>query len=229
MHKSAIIFLLGTLVMLLPFGTSLKVMAFEEYEYQTDQYENYVMDMANDNYYKSQNTVSKEMFICSEPTVVPTSTGSGFQFFNLFCQDSSGNIPDPDSPVWIPWKDCNVTDFCPIFNEEDFVLQIEQNPWSNFIRYEFPGTSQGRSVIVESGTYQISEEGNVPDVGTCPNPSYDGFVGIVNSPPPQPGSNAFFCFILEDDCSGTIEAGEEKTCTVRNYLNAGTFGIPIGG
>ena len=59
MHKSAIIFLLSTLVMLLPFGTSLKVMAFEEYEYQTDQYENYVMDMANDNYYKSKNTVSK--------------------------------------------------------------------------------------------------------------------------------------------------------------------------
>src|SRR5215211_7547385 len=56
MHKLALIFLLGSLVMLLPFGTNMNVMAFErdEYGYETDQYERYGMDMANDNYYKSQ-------------------------------------------------------------------------------------------------------------------------------------------------------------------------------
>src|SRR5215203_5424023 len=56
MHMLALIFLLGSLVMLLPFGTNMNVMAFErdEYGYETDQYERYGMDMANDNYYKSQ-------------------------------------------------------------------------------------------------------------------------------------------------------------------------------
>jgi hypothetical protein len=58
MHKS-IIFLLGFLVFLLPFGTSSmsnsNALASEEYRYEeADQYENYATDMANDNYYKSQ-------------------------------------------------------------------------------------------------------------------------------------------------------------------------------
>lgn len=58
MHKLALLFLLGSLVMLLPFGTSMNnfsnAMAIEEYGYDADQYKNYAMDMANDNYYKSQ-------------------------------------------------------------------------------------------------------------------------------------------------------------------------------
>ena len=55
MHKSAIIFLLGFMVILLPFGPSniSNANAIAEDEYYADQYENYAMDMANDNYYKS--------------------------------------------------------------------------------------------------------------------------------------------------------------------------------
>ena len=57
MPKSAIIiFLLGFMVILLPFGPSniSNANAIAEDEYYVDQYENYGMDMANDNYYKSQ-------------------------------------------------------------------------------------------------------------------------------------------------------------------------------
>ena len=110
-------------------------------------------------------TVSKKMFICSEPRINPTGSGFGFELFQIDCRDDSGNIPDPDSPdspVWIPWDDCNeisepenVNDnFCPFFDEEDFTMQIEQNSGP----FEFPGNSDGRSVIVESGTFQITEE-----------------------------------------------------------------------
>jgi hypothetical protein len=62
MHKLAIIFLLGLLAFLLPFGPSISnsnAMAFENYGYgyESDQYyERYAMDMANDNYYKSKNS-----------------------------------------------------------------------------------------------------------------------------------------------------------------------------
>ena len=178
---------------------------------------------------QSSLTVSKEMFICNEPTLQPAGFSSGFEFFNVYCADpNQDSMPDPDSPVWIPWEDCNLTGFCENFSEENFTVQIEQNPGPNFIRYEFPGTNEGRSVIVESGTYQISEEGNI-FVGTCPNPAYSGFVGISNPPPPEPSTFAAFCFILEGDCSDTIQAGEEKTCTVKNYLRVGTFGVPIWG
>ena len=36
--------------------SSLNALAFSDYGYQTDQYENYANDMANDNYYKSQSS-----------------------------------------------------------------------------------------------------------------------------------------------------------------------------
>ncbi|HEX2231292.1 MAG TPA: hypothetical protein VHG34_03805, partial [Nitrososphaeraceae archaeon] len=56
MHKSIIIFI-GLLTFLLPFGPSMSnsnVMAFEGYGYEADQYENYAMDMANEDYYESE-------------------------------------------------------------------------------------------------------------------------------------------------------------------------------
>jgi hypothetical protein len=57
MNKS-IILLLGLLVFLLPFGTintnNSNAMAFEDYHYEADRYEQYAKNMANENYYKSQ-------------------------------------------------------------------------------------------------------------------------------------------------------------------------------
>jgi hypothetical protein len=57
MHKSILIFL-GLLTFLIPVAPSSmsnsNALAFSDYGYQADQYENYAKDMANDNYYKSQ-------------------------------------------------------------------------------------------------------------------------------------------------------------------------------
>ena len=158
-------------------------------------------------------TVTKEMFICSKPNIIGGS---------IDCFDDSGTtIPDPDSDDWISWDDCTETNFCPFFDEADFLMQIEQNSGPNFIRFEFPGNSNGRSVIVESGTFQVTEEGNFGSGGQCQNTNYEGRVTILHV-----NQGAGFCFTLEDDCSGTIQAGEEKTCTVKNYLIAGGFGVP---
>ena len=56
MPKSAIIFLLGFMVILLPFGPSnlSNANAIAEDENYVNQYENYAMDMENNNYYKSK-------------------------------------------------------------------------------------------------------------------------------------------------------------------------------
>ena len=161
-------------------------------------------------------TVTKETFICSDPNIIDL--GIAFQ---IDCNDASGTIPDPTIPVWIPWDDCNeisepenVNDnFCSFFDEADFLMQIEQNPGPNFIRFEFPGTSDGRSVIVESGTYQITEEGAPGN--SCPNTTYEDGGPIIE----KGSTQGAFCFTLEGDCSGTIQAGEEKACTVKNYLS----------
>ena len=56
MHKS-ILFLLGLLTFLIPVGPSMSnsnVLAFEDYRYEANQYEQYANDKVNDNYYKSQ-------------------------------------------------------------------------------------------------------------------------------------------------------------------------------
>ena len=63
MYKS-IIFLLGLLTLLIPVGPSMSnsnVMAFEDYGYEADQYENYATDMANENYYKSHSDIIKKI------------------------------------------------------------------------------------------------------------------------------------------------------------------------
>ena len=56
----------------------------------------------------------------------------------------------------------------------------------------------------------------------------DGEVFITHDttqfPPEIP--QGIFCFTLEGDCSGTIQAGEEKACTVKNYLRVGVFAVP---
>ena len=120
-------------------------------------------------------TVKKEMFICETPNLP-----IGDDVIDCI-DDSTKTIPGPDSTDWIPWDDCTVTDFCPFFDEADFLMQIEQNPGPNFIRFEFPGNSDGRSVIVESGTFQVTEEVD-PESHHCENTNYeDGTVHIVHN------------------------------------------------
>jgi hypothetical protein len=81
-------------------------------------------------------------------------------------------------------------------------------------------------VIVESGTYQVKEEVD-PLVGQCSNTNYeDGRVFIVDGTQCGGAPLAAFCLTLEGDCSGTIQAREEKACTVKNYLDSGTFLVP---
>jgi hypothetical protein len=68
MHKSIII-LLGLLVFLIPVGPSSminsNVLAFEDYGYEADQYEQYANDMTNDNYHKSQNSELVKKIKCN--------------------------------------------------------------------------------------------------------------------------------------------------------------------
>jgi hypothetical protein len=65
MHKLAILFLMGSLVMLLPFVPNMNIIsnaiAFDDYGDQTDQYMKYADNMANDNTYKSVNSNFKKI------------------------------------------------------------------------------------------------------------------------------------------------------------------------
>ena len=153
------------------------------------------------------------MFICKNPNTQP-----GSDVIDCI-DDSTKTIPGPESTVWKPWDDCTVTDFCQVFDEADFRMQIEQNLGP----FEFPGNSDGRSVIVESGTFQVTEKVD-PESNHCENPNYeDEEAHIVLNEQETGLPEASFCITLEGDCSGTIQSGEEKKCTVNNYFSIGRF------
>ena len=89
-------------------------------------------------------------------------------------------------------------------------MQIEQNSGPINIRYEFPGTSEGRSVNVDSGTYQISEEIDSSQQ-PCSNTSYeDERVVIINGSQFQSNPQATFCFTVEGDCSGKFNLEKRR-------------------
>ncbi|MGE0243803.1 MAG: hypothetical protein AB7F53_08360 [Nitrososphaeraceae archaeon] len=168
-------------------------------------------------------TVKKEMLICDDPNIQQTGTIGGFPALSISCTLFDETIPGPDSAEWVQWDgNCTASSFCPFFNEENYTMQIAQNSDPDLI--EFPGTSEGQSVNVQSGTYQITEEHIVPASDTCVNSGFgDRQVDIIDYSQDLNHPQATFCFTLEGDCFGTIQAGEEKLCTIKNYLVRGAF------
>lgn len=84
-------------------------------------------------------------------------------------------------------------DLCPMPNE--FTMNVEGN---NPSPSSFPGDDQGTVVTLEAGQYEVTEVAPV----TPPGVEFDG--GTFSA-----------------DCSGDINAGESKTCTITNgYTNA---------
>lgn len=84
MHKS-IIFLIGSLVMLLPFVPNnmnifSKVNAFEDYGYETDQYMKYAEDMTNNNYDKSQGNDFIKKINCNNINSIINGEGNNINF-----------------------------------------------------------------------------------------------------------------------------------------------------
>lgn len=215
MHKSIIIFF-SLLMILLPIGTS-------------------NMNISNANAINNNNTileeqilptttsltVKKQVFGCDNIVDVPG-------LFEMSCVLLLNNSSD--------WLDCNnssISDslFCQSIPESIFDIEVldDQN---NQIQ-EFEGTEQGTIIQnLEPGTYRINEIKNTTS-------SYDqlresemvesqclnvGFVNggiLVNTTEILEYS---ICFEYEgeqgNDCSTiTLAAEEERTCTVKNYIN----------
>jgi hypothetical protein len=166
-------------------------------------------------------TVKKQVFGCDNI------------FVDMDCQNLQNNSS-------APWLDCNTnpaisgTIFCQSLSESIFDIEVldDQN---NQIQ-EFVGSEEGTTIEnLEPGTYTVNEIKN-PTFALnqlFDNPSLEeacinlnGFSDggeLFNS---TSSINFDICFEYEDeqgnDCSTiTLAAGEERTCTVKNYIRFG--------
>jgi hypothetical protein len=164
-------------------------------------------------------TVKKQVFGCDNITGGPD--------FTMDC-DFQNNSEE--------WLDCNnsaISDtiFCQSLPESIFDIEVLDD--QNAQIQQFEGSEQGTIIQnLEPGTYTVNEikvDGNLNQLGivqevedACVNLSgFSDGGDLFNTT-----SNVFYrfiCFEYEDeqgnDCSTiTLAAGEERTCTVKNYI-----------
>ena len=96
------------------------------------------------------------------------------------------------------------------FEPQDFIITVTgQNPNPS----QFGGSSSGTEVTLEPGAYEVTEDTSAVD-GKIVFEDDDG------NPIPPTTIDVFNGGItFSEDCSGTIEAGETKTCTIANPVN----------
>jgi hypothetical protein len=172
-------------------------------------------------------TVNKEIYGCDLPL------GPDPPFM------SCSNLQD-DSPEWIQCDDPDISDriFCQRLTEDLFDIEVldDQN---NQIE-QFEGSVEGTTIEnLEPGTYTVNEIVNPTFVinelrqndaiqNQCIDAGFDGGGVLFLGSPPFPPLSYNICFEYEDeqgnDCSTiTLAAGEERTCTVKNYIRSGAI------
>ena len=168
-------------------------------------------------------TVNKEVFGCTR--ISPDA---------MDCQELQN-----DSPSWLPCIGSTIsdTDFC--LRLQPNLFDIEVLDVQNTQIQQFEGSTAGTTIQnLQPGTYTVNEikhQSNINQLGEnaeiqqeCTSLSFvDG--GILDSQEIQkPGLIYNICFEYEDeqgnDCSTvTLAAGEDKTCTVKNYISFARF------
>ena len=160
-------------------------------------------------------TVNKQIFGCFVPEDAPV----------MGC-----SLPN-NSTDWISCDNSNIanTPFCTALNENSF--DIEVNASNNQQIAQFEGSAAGTTIPnLQPGTYivneikfpeesfgQLSESMDVKD--DCARIEFPDGGRFPNEPINYPN----ICFEYEDeqrnDCTTiTLAAGEERTCTVKNYI-----------
>jgi hypothetical protein len=194
---------------------------YEENEYYYDQeYDPYKNNNNNDNYKNGPIVnVEKKLFVCNNATQNP---------IDFFCSSTNPEefflIPEAiDSGEYIPCND----EICPFIDESDFSAQIFKD-----IETVRDLTSEGTPVNLDKFHYSVTER-DIEDLITT-----DDFCKAVgfshsNFSTKITDDNVIFydmCVNYVGDCEGTIYPGEEKTCTIENYIYSGfSFSIPTDG
>jgi len=195
---------------------------YEENEYYNQEYDPYENNNNNNNdNYKNGPIVNveKKLFVCNNATQNP---------IDFFCSSTNPEefflIPEAiDSGEYIPCND----GICPFIDESDFSAQIFKD-----VATVRDLTPEGTPVNLDKFHYSVTER-HITDIITT-----DDFCTAVgfshsNFSTKVTDDNVIFydmCVNYVGDCEGTIYPGEEKTCTIENYIYSGfSFPIPTDG
>ncbi len=129
--------------------------------------------------------------------------------------DTNNNGEEPQQPTTlIVNKIVTCTSNTPVscedldsnFEPQDFIITVTgQNPNPS----QFGGSSSGTEVTLNPGSYEVTED-------------FSGIEGIVTEDDNGNTISGILINVLDgqitfsEDCSGTIEIGETKTCTITN-------------
>ncbi|MGH9980194.1 MAG: hypothetical protein ACRD6U_01425 [Nitrososphaeraceae archaeon] len=188
---------------------------YEENQYYSNQ-EGYDPYKNNNDNYKNGPIVNveKKLFVCNNGTQNP---------IDFFCSSGPEDfflIPEAiDSGEYIPCND----EICPFIDESDFSAQIFKD-----VATVRDLTPEGTPVNLDKFHYSITER-DIEDLITTD--SFCKAVGFSHSnfSVKITDNNVIFydmCVNYVGDCEGTIYLGEEKTCTIENYIYSG-FSEPI--
>ena len=131
------------------------------------------------------------------------------------CNENGGFL-GPDSERYV--QTCTATmntegTVCDNINEETFRIIVTED-------IEFSGSEEGTKLTVEGERYTVTEESNIGNEEqssgfnfTCKESGFDGgfTIGLDNT-------EAVICTLNEGDCSGFLQDGQQKECTVKNYV-----------
>ena len=203
----------------------------DKYQYNKDDYGKYDdkdLKKSYDDYYKPHKekkkdpivTIKKELFICDDVLDVDFPIEDESTSFGCFFEDGASPPTDEN------YIECNDI-ICPGIDESTFSAFIHKdvatikdlNPIGipvNLAKFHY--------TVVEDELDDSTGFGSDED---CSNHfterlGYTGFNEFLNL-----SFNYNICVIYEGDCEGIIYAGEEKICTIKNYIFDGAFrGVP---
>ena len=147
-----------------------------------------------------------------------------------------------DYSGWLPCTDpiaITDTDFCQNLPANLFDIEVLDD--QNTQLQQFEGSAQGTTIQnLQPGTYTVNEiknpNSNINQLGEectaedqCVNDQGFDDGGTLSNTNVNPDTDYAICFEYEDeqgnDCSTlTLAAGENKLCTVKNYISLGDVG-----
>ena len=94
----------------------------------------------------------------------------------------------------------------------NFTIVIEDN---NPSKNNFPGSSTGTDVELDTGAYNVTEQGLDPVTPViCSTMGYEAGRNVSSAI----SGNLFICTHFSDECEGDLTIGNQQTCTIENAL-----------
>jgi len=200
--------LFATMMLLIPATSMVNAQQYDSYYEDEYYYEEYYYPNDKKEKGPPMLLVKKDVLYCD---VIASGTG--------FTCLENGNTPGPESDRYV--QECTATTggisgaICNNLDEEFFNIIITDE-------VEFAGSEEGTKLNFGE-RYTVTEDVISGEIlqssdSQCQEAGFDGAISIFSQELLPPITN--MCVVFEGDCSGVIQDGELKECTIKNYVVA---------